>query len=219
MDAIAGGICMTEPAGEEELVSRARTGDRGAFEALYLAHRDALAVRLERKLGRRVSEESSLEDLLQETFLRALGLMDRFEWRGEGSVLRWLVAIGEHLILNAAQRAARGPLKLEVGPAGEPRDPGVSPSRAMRREERLRRLEKALAGLSPAEREAILAMRIDGLSLEEAARRLGKSPEAIKKAVTRALERLRRKLDDTQSYHLPRRPIELPGMPEKGDPS
>ena len=219
MGAIAAEICMTEPASEGDLVARARRGDRRAFEALYLAHRDQLAIRLERKLGRRARVESSLEDLLQETFLRALGLLDRFEWRGEGSVLRWLVAIGEHLILNAAQKAGRGPIKLELGPGREPRDPGVSPSRAMRREERLRRLEKALAGLSPAEREAILAMRIDGLSLDEAARRLGKSPDAIKKAVTRALERLRRKLDDTQSFHLPRRPIERPEAPGDGDPS
>ena len=204
---------MAEAAGERELIARAKAGDRRAFEALDLANRDQLATRLAPRLGEGVRSECSLEDVLQEIFLRALGLIARFEWRGEGSVLRWLLQIGEHLILNASQKALRAPLKLEV----EPRASGVSPSHSVRRDERFQKLEKALEGLTPAERDAVLAVRIDGLSVDQAAKKLGKSPEAVKKAVTRALSRLRERLDDTESLHLPPRRIEKP-PPERNRP-
>jgi RNA polymerase sigma-70 factor (ECF subfamily) len=60
----------------------------------------------------------------------------------------------------------------------------------MSRKEDLDKLEKAIDELKPEYREAIVLTKIDGLSYKEIAGRLGKSSDAVRKLVSRAMAEL-----------------------------
>jgi len=185
------------------LVERACSGDRKAFEVLAARHRPRLERLVEERLGRRLKTRLSAEDVLQETFLRALRSLGRFECR-EGdagaSFLRWLSGIAVRVILEEAHRLKdEEPISLDL----EVTSKEVSPSRTLVRKERLARLEEAIRCL-PADYQTVLRLvRIEGLSVNETARRLDRSPNAISKVLLRALQKLRKRFGDTESLGLP----------------
>jgi hypothetical protein len=84
---------------------------------------------------------------------------------------------------------------------------GSSPSKNARRNERFDRLEAALEALSPARREAIILVWIQGLPVKDAARRMGKSPDAVSMLILRGLRNLRKILGKTNSLRLPPRSL------------
>ncbi len=86
-----------------------------------------------------------------------------------------------------------------------------SPSRDLRRGERFDRLEQAIERLSADHREVVLLTRIEGLALAAVARRMGRSEEATKKLLWRALRELRRHFGDTESLSLPDRSLKPTG--------
>ena len=63
----------------------------------------------------------------------------------------------------------------------------------------------ALAPVGGPQDVARLLARIDGLSIEEVARRMNRSPNAVSHILLRALRKLRESLGDTESLHLPDR--------------
>ena len=60
----------------------------------------------------------------------------------------------------------------------------------MSRKEDMGKLEKAMDELKPEYREAIILTKIEGLSCKEIAERMGKSREAVRKLVSRAMAEL-----------------------------
>ena len=89
------------------LLQRMHAGDAAATELLFQVHRE----RLRRALRAHLAPESRAlidrEDVLQETVLRALRRIERFEWRGKGAFLAWLVRIALNVLCDETKRAAR----------------------------------------------------------------------------------------------------------------
>jgi RNA polymerase sigma-70 factor (ECF subfamily) len=163
-------------------------------------------------MGERARAAASPEDVVQDTLLKAYERMTRLEWRGEEAFYRWLGSIAEHLIRDEARGAAR----LHLGLEGDPPDRASSANRPLEREERLRRLEKAVAHLSPEHREAIVLTRIHGMRIAEAAGRMGRSPNAVRKLLGRALKDLRRRYGETSgSLRLPDGQLEIGGADDE----
>jgi RNA polymerase sigma-70 factor (ECF subfamily) len=187
-----------------ELIARAQAGDREAVERLIAEHRAPLEASVRARLGAHLRTEVEVDDVLQETYVQALSSVESFQWAGEGSFLRWLRGVAEHVILNLARRQRNDPiLYLEQDrPHG-----GPSPSRHLRRRERLDRLQDAVEGLPPDYREAVLLVRIEGLRIQDAAARMGRTPKAVKHLLARALARLKDTLGDTESLSLPPSPL------------
>ena len=113
--------------GTKRLVDRAMQGDRLAFEELARDHRPRIegVVRSRWEAG-----DQDLEDILQESFVRALQALPRFEWQGEDSFFRWLSGIAVNV---AHEHAKRRKLGLVAQVDREPAANSVSQSRAMRR--------------------------------------------------------------------------------------
>lgn len=85
--------CMEDEA-EHRLVQSALTGDRSAFDALVDRHwRKIVSV-----IGRFLHDRNDVEDVLQETFVRAFQNLGGF--RGESSVQTWLIRIALNISLN-----------------------------------------------------------------------------------------------------------------------
>ena len=66
----------------------------------------------------------------------------------------------------------------------------TTPSAIMSKKEEFDKLARAIEELTPQYREVIVLTKIEGLSYKEIADRMGKSSEAVRKLVSRALEAL-----------------------------
>ncbi len=187
----------------QSLISRAKKGDRSAFDELVETHRHRLDTRVRARIGDKLRQRIDEDDILQETFLRAFQTIERFQWSGEDSFFHWLAAISEHLILNSAQKKRVEFLKVERDFPGD----GTSPSKALQRDERFDRLRAAVASLPPEPREVVLLARIEGLPSKDIARRIGRSPGAVRQLLFRGLRQLQESFGDTGSLHLPHRSL------------
>ena len=194
------GFVMTEES-MEALVQRAKAGDRSAFDELLERHTDRLRSWIRSRLGAKLRRNVEVEDLLQDTHLRAFRSLDRFTWNQEDSFYRWLCTIAQHLIWSASQKRSSNDIRLIADPPAS----GVSPSRHMQRKERLERLDEALHSLNPEEREAVQLARIEGLKVKEVAKRMKRPEPTVKSLIARSLRKLRESFGDTESLHLPDR--------------
>jgi RNA polymerase sigma-70 factor (ECF subfamily) len=185
-------------------IAGAKNGDREAFERLAAAYRERLATVVFLKLGAHVRQAVEVEDVLQESFLRALRDLQRFEWRGGDSFFQWVRTIAEHVILESVNRLkVRKAAPLE----GEVADEVTSQSRALRREERFDRLQSALRSLSPDHRKVILLAKVERLAIQDIARVMDRSPDAVSNLLARALRKLKETFGETESLHLPDRAL------------
>jgi RNA polymerase sigma-70 factor, ECF subfamily len=207
---------MSEKEPVPPLVERARAGDRSAFEALAGAAREGVKGAILSSLAPELRPRIDPEEILQETMLQALQAIGRFEWQGEGSFQAWISGIARNVVQTAIRKRRPSiPLEIAVNvPAAD-----ASPSRRAMREERFERLEASFKGLPEAYRTVLTLARLEGLPMNEVAARMGRSPEATRQLLVRALRKLRSRLGHTESIHLPDRRLggESPGSGGGGD--
>jgi RNA polymerase sigma-70 factor (ECF subfamily) len=155
------------------------------FERLYAAEAQALFGFLAYRTGDRVLAE----DLLADTFERALRARGRYD-RRKGSQRTWLYAIALNLLRDHARRAAAEGRALErSGPAGEAAEDARVESLGEREE-----LAAALAALAEDEREAIALRFGADLTVPEIAALLKIPLTTAEGRVYRALRKLRGQL-------------------------
>ncbi|MBI4604342.1 MAG: RNA polymerase sigma factor [Planctomycetes bacterium] len=198
---------MTERGEQEPIVRRALEGDRSAFDELFRALEDRLRAFIRSRIRSGYRGKLDVEEVLQDTFVRAFQSIGSFRGEDREQLRRWLTGVAQKTVLRAeTELAARRRRTLEIQDDVASSD--VSPSRALRREERLERLRRVIDTLSGDHREVVYLTRIEGLTLKQAAARMGRSPEAVRKLFWRALKQLRGAFPDTGSLRLPDRGLE-----------
>jgi RNA polymerase sigma-70 factor (ECF subfamily) len=170
---------------ELRLVARLKAGDSAAFEAIYEAYRPRLFGFLVRLSRRR----DVAEDLLEETWLR---LVTRAKDLTDDTRLGpWLFTVARHLFASWCRHRSLDDGRIwGMGPSWPGVWPVESPFEAAARSETERSLEAALARLPLRDREVLLLVGGEELSPAEAAAVLGVTPEALRKRLQRARERL-----------------------------
>ena len=204
---------MTEASQIAIWVTAAQRGNQLALTKLLTACHRRLRARAEARLPAAMKAKRGPEDILQEVYLDVFRQINRFEDRGPGSFLNWVYAILDRK-LAAARRAAHYQMRdidREVTirtPAADSywdlldqlyADSGT-PSRVVRREEVLRALSACITDLSEPHRQVVQMRFLDGLSVDDVATRLGKSKAAIVALTKRALEALRRSMDQLGEF-------------------
>jgi RNA polymerase sigma-70 factor (ECF subfamily) len=182
----------------ESWVVRARAGDRDALEALVVRHLPSLRAFVRVQAGRGLREQESCSDLVQSACREVLQDLSGFEYRNEAAFRHWLFRAAERKIIDRARfygRARRDVKREESTPAG---DPGLldcyatfcTPSqRAIAREEE-QRIESALDLLPESYREVLRLRHVVGLSNQEIALELDRSPEYARMILARARRKL-----------------------------
>jgi RNA polymerase sigma-70 factor (ECF subfamily) len=171
------------------LVELAQQGDAEAFGLLYERYVDTVY----RYVYVRVGARQVAEDITSETFLRALRRMDTFSWQGR-DIAAWFVTIARNLITDNAKSAR---FRMEVTTADMlDADTRVEAAPEAEVMERLRdeRLLGAVRNLKPEQAECVVLRFLQGLSLSETAKVLGKSEGAVKQLQLRAVRSLHREL-------------------------
>jgi RNA polymerase sigma factor (sigma-70 family) len=172
-----------------DLVERAKSGDDEALNRLFARYLPTLRRWASGRLPRWSRDLMDTDDLVQETVVRAVKRIDRFESRHEGALQAYLRQAIVNRIRDEVRRAKRSPIPMELDDNAAAS--GASPLEAAIGGEAVERYEAALARLRPDEREAIIArLEMDG-SYRDIAVALGKpSADAARMAVSRALVRL-----------------------------
>ncbi len=201
---------MSSKASHAARIRRATTGDREAFDEL--ARENHLRVVAVLRQWRGALSSQDIDDVLQEATLRAFRAMGGFESRDADdpdAFFSWLSGIALNVARENVKREERRRHDPLEGGDEEPPESGVTPSRAMRREERLDRLEESLRALPADYREIVKLVRLEGVPVKEVARRLDKTPNAISRMLLRASRKLRESFGDTGSLQLPERRLNL----------
>jgi RNA polymerase sigma-70 factor (ECF subfamily) len=193
----------------EHLIQQARTGDRAAQDRLALEFRDRIDRYVRLRAGDHLRRKVEIEDVVQQTFAKAFTSLGQFRGRDGATFLRWLRGIAEHVILELARYHRRDQVLYMDHDEISPSD--VSPSRGLRRNERFDRLQEALETLSPTYRDVVVMARLKGLRIDEIARRMDRSPNAVAHLLSRALVKLRKAFGETESFSLPARRLDTEG--------
>lgn len=176
------------------LVERAQAGEAEAFGLLYDRYVDTVF----RFVYFRVGNRQLAEDLTSDTFLRALKRIGSFTWQGR-DLGAWLVTIARNLV---ADHFKSGRYRLEVTTGDvldadrEDRGPEGSPEAAVVEHITNVALLTAVKQLNPEQQECIVLRFLQGFSVAETARAMGKNEGAIKALQYRAVRALARLLPD-----------------------
>lgn len=167
--------------GEARLLARARDGDEAAFASLYHTHARALfslALRL-------TADRAAAEDVVQETFVKALRSGAVF--RGDSPLRAWLKRL--------ASNAAIDRLRLETRQAALRPQPA---SHAAAEPEPHAECLGLLAKMDPLVRAVVWLHTMEGHSHAEIAARFGYTESWSKTTLSRGLSRLREDIGVTQ---------------------
>jgi len=167
--------------------ARLRRGDTAGLAGLMGRHQD----RLFRYLLRLVGDEAVAEDTFQQAWVQVAERISRYD--GTRPFAPWLFTVARNLALDHLRR--RQPESLEevdepAAPAGSEGDPLAH---AVARE-RSARLEDAVGGLAPLDREVLSLRFEEDLALPQLAQTLGVPVPTAKARLYRALARLRERM-------------------------
>ena len=181
---------------EQELLEGLRTGDEAAYERL-IAHFQQPVYSLVQRL---IDDPNEAGDVTQEVFLKIFRSVGQF--RGDSSLKTWVYRIAVNEAYNRRRwfgRHRRPEIAMETQEPGRSHldhlhDRSRTPFDLVLNEERRSAIEKALAGLNPAFRSAVVLRDLEELSYEEIADVLDISLGTVKSRILRGREALRRAL-------------------------
>jgi RNA polymerase sigma-70 factor, ECF subfamily len=172
------------------LVELARGGDSEAFGMLY----DHYQTSVYRFLYYRVGSVALAEDLMSETFFRALRSMSSFRWQGK-DFGAWLMTIARNLTADH-YKSGRNRLEYTTEDMSAHDSATEGPENAVLASLTNEALLEALGEL-PTEQQECLVMRfLQGLSIAETAQVLGRSDGAVKQLQLRGVRNLAKLLPE-----------------------
>ena len=194
---VAGDISSRDAAGtttDAALLAAAQQGDAEALEALLVRYQPHIY-----RFGLRMcGNEDDAGDIAQESLISmARSLRD---FRGEASISSWLYTIARSFCIKKRRRRKFAPLREEsldapgIDAARHLADPAPSPEQTATNLELQHALARAIDGLEPAQREALVLRDVEGLSAPEVAKVLRISVDAVKSRLHRARVAVRQAL-------------------------
>jgi RNA polymerase sigma-70 factor (ECF subfamily) len=165
---------------DRRTLDRCRAKDPIAFRALVVRYERAVFALLSRMLGR----GPHVQDLAQDTFLRAYEALPRFDPEGPARLSTWLLTIATRLALDWAKRRDVDP-PLVMPPAAP------TPETLGARRELARAIERAAQGLTVEQRAVFLLADLHELSVPEIALAVGVAEGTVKSRLSRAREHMR----------------------------
>jgi len=182
------------------LVERTVAGDQKAFELLVLKYQR----RIERLIGRMVRDADLVEDIAQETFIRAYRALAQS--RGEAQFYTWLYRIAVNTAKKALVDLKRDPTVSEsaLRGGGEDEDEtsaveneltsAESPETVLAAKEIAAAVNSAMEALPEELRQAVTLREIEGLSYEEIAEVMNCPIGTVRSRIFRAREAISAKV-------------------------
>ncbi len=174
------------------LVERTVAGDQKAFELLVIKYQR----RIQRLIGRMVRDVDLVEDIAQETFIRAYRALAQF--RGEAQFYTWLYRIAVNTAKKALMELKRNPTVSEnsfksgdddeTSPVENELTSSETPEAVLAGKEIVQMVNAAMEALPEELRQAITLREIEGLSYEEIAEAMNCPIGTVRSRIFRARE-------------------------------
>ena len=174
------------------LVERTVAGDQKAFELLVIKYER----RIQRLIGRMVRDVDLVEDIAQETFIRAYRALAQF--RGEAQFYTWLYRIAVNTAKKALMELKRNPTVSENSFKSEDDDEtspleneltsSETPESLLAGKEIAQMVNTAMEALPEELRQAITLREIEGLSYEEISEAMNCPIGTVRSRIFRARE-------------------------------
>lgn len=187
---------MSERETDAELVARVQRGDKRAFDLLVLKYQRKIM----RLLSRMVRDPAEVEDVAQETFIKAYRALGQF--RGESAFYTWLYRIAINTARNWQSAAGRRPnaanaIENEEGETFDQIDSlsDIStPESVMVSRQIAETVNEAIAALPEELRTAIVLREIEGMSYEEIAESMDCPIGTVRSRIFRARDAIATRL-------------------------
>lgn len=187
---------MTDRELDQQLVERVQRGDKRAFDLLVVKYERRLA----RLLSRFVRDSHEVEDISQETFIKAYRALASF--RGDAAFYTWLYRIGINTAKNYLMaRGRRAPTVTEFDAEEAEGFEGAealqelnTPESELLSKEIGQVVNDAMAALPEDLRTAITLREIEGLSYEEIAETMNCPIGTVRSRIFRAREAIAARL-------------------------
>lgn len=169
----------------DDLVERARAGDRGAFDTLYAQHVGRVYAICLRMSG----DRAAAERLTQDAFVRAWQRLETF--RGDAAFGSWLHRLAVNVVLMDGRAESRR--RARIDPLADPSllaRPGDNGATETRLD-----LERAIATLPAGARAVLVLHDVEGYRQQEIADTLGIAVGTVKAQLHRARRLLRERLE------------------------
>ncbi|MEO5658683.1 MAG: RNA polymerase sigma factor RpoE, partial [Polaromonas sp.] len=180
------------------LVALTVAGDQKAFELLVIKYQR----RIQRLIGRMVRDVDLVEDIAQETFIRAYRALAQF--RGEAQFYTWLYRIAVNTAKKALMDLKRNPTVSENAYKSEDDDEtsrveneltsSETPEAVLASKEIAEIINAAMQALPEELREAITLREIEGLSYEEISEAMNCPIGTVRSRIFRAREAISAKV-------------------------
>ena len=185
-----------ERAIDQKLVEKAQRGDKKAFGMLVEKYQR----RLNRLLSRMVRDQSEIEDIVQDSFIKAYRAINNF--RGDSAFYTWLYRIGINTAKNHLVKLGKRPKAMNEVDIEEIENfedaPDLrnheTPESSMMSSEIVASVNQTIAALPSELREAISLREMDGLSYEEIADLMNCPIGTVRSRIFRAREAIAEKL-------------------------
>lgn len=181
---------------DKELVQQVQQGDKRAFDLLVIKYQR----RIMRLLARMISDPAEVEDVAQETFIKAYRALPQF--RGDSNFYTWLYRIAINSARNWQAAKGRRPLlaheyENEEGETFSSIDTLTdinTPESMMVSRQVADTVNAAISQLAPELRTAIVLREIEGLSYEEIAETMDCPIGTVRSRIFRARESIAEQL-------------------------
>lgn len=173
---------------DQELMRLVQAGDYSPASEIY----DRYSGRIYNFALRFLKSPEAAEDATQEVFVKMLKHANQFN--GDAKLSTWLFSITANWCRDHLRKADNKAKETEDVLVTLPAPSELSPDRTLEQRENEALVRRALAQLTPEQREAILLSRYQGLSYAEIAQISGCSEGAVKTRVFRAMETLKKAL-------------------------
>ena len=176
-----------------QLVERTNAGDQRAFELLVIKYQR----RIERLIARMVRDTDQVQDIAQETFIRAYRALHQF--RGEAQFYTWLYRIAVNTAKKALLDMKRNPVvsesalrsqsdEDETSYLGQELTTDETPETVLAAQEIAQAVNDAMQALPEELRQAVTLREIEGLSYEEISAAMGCPIGTVRSRIFRARE-------------------------------
>jgi RNA polymerase sigma-70 factor (ECF subfamily) len=182
---------------DQQLVERAQRGDKRAFDLLVVKYQRKLA----RLLSQFIHDAAEVEDVTQETFIKAYRSLSSF--RGDSAFYTWLYRIGinaaKNFLVAQKRRASTTTNGFDIEVAenfeeGSQLRELNTPENELMSKQIAQTVHQALQALPEELRSAITLREIEGLSYEEIASIMGCPTGTVRSRIFRAREAIADKL-------------------------
>lgn len=169
------------------LVRDAQGGDKEALNRLLERYYERVRRIVRLRLGPKIRSKIESGDILQDTFMKAVEIFDKFQIQNEASFINWLSKIAEHKIhdavdkLGAKKRDMSKEVSLQIqrpdasGPITmDPPSDELPPLQELTKLEAMKRVEDAVDRLDPQYKELVILRDYAGLPWEDIAAETGR---------------------------------------------